>query len=341
MPSQAEGPVSEDCGVFVSSSLGADDNAGTKLAPFKALEQAIDKAPGRRVYVCAEELAGSVTLAIGTSIYGGLDCTKEWAYVGATQKSALVGDADTVALTIASTATGAEVADFTITAAGAKTPGSSSIAVLVDQATATFSRCDLRAADGAIGAAGDDAPSMPALAGVNGNAGKDACSADKVEGADQIEHICGAETSIGGQGGNGNKGNGTSGSLGLPSNPGGGQAGLGDDGSAGWSCNISGGNGHPGAPGLPGKEGAGAAMDALGSLGSSGFTPSEGSAGEAGQIGQGGGGGGGRRAAWRAARRAPAARAAAAAAPAAAAATAATAAKGAGRASRSSALMPP
>src|SRR5262249_10006244 len=109
VPSESKAPVDGSCGVFVSSSLGADGDAGTKSAPVKTLQQAVDRAKGRPVYACAEELAGSATLASGSDIYGGLDCTKGWAYVGATKKSTLVGDADKPSLTIRMSASGASV----------------------------------------------------------------------------------------------------------------------------------------------------------------------------------------------------------------------------------------
>src|SRR5262249_25611421 len=152
-------PVDDMCGVFVSSSLGADGAAGSKSAPLKALAEAITRANGRPIYACAEVFAGSVTLASGTEIYGGLDCTKDWSYVGASKKSALTGDADKPALTIESTASGAKVEDFTITAPNAMTAGASSIAVVVDGASADLLRCDLIAGDAMAGAAGAAYPS--------------------------------------------------------------------------------------------------------------------------------------------------------------------------------------
>ena len=82
------------------------------------------------MYACAEALAGSVTLAHGSAIFGGLDCAKGWAYLGATTKSALTGDADKPALMAEPSASGTHVEDFAIIAASATTPGSSSIAVL-------------------------------------------------------------------------------------------------------------------------------------------------------------------------------------------------------------------
>src|SRR5262249_11745131 len=40
----ADGPVSEECGIWVSASLGNDENAGTQAAPVKSLAHAIELA---------------------------------------------------------------------------------------------------------------------------------------------------------------------------------------------------------------------------------------------------------------------------------------------------------
>jgi hypothetical protein len=292
VPSANDTPVDDTCGVFVSGSLGKDGGAGNKSAPVKTLQQAIDKAKGRPIYACAEALTGSVTLASGSAIYGGLDCTKGWAYVGATKKSALTGEADKPALTFAKEASGAEITDFTIQAANATATGGSSIAVIADQVMASLTRCDLVAGDGASGADGQGAASTSAQAGKDGTKGGDACSFGTVNGGAQVENTCGMEISVGGNGGNGTQTNGTAGSPGLPNN-GGGQAGQGDDGSVGWSCAGNGGEGKTGLPGESGKEGAGAATTDLGALTATGFTPVAGGDGQPGKIGQGGGGGGG------------------------------------------------
>jgi hypothetical protein len=292
VPSENDKPVDDTCGVFVSSSLGKDGNAGSKSAPLKSLQQALDQAKGRPVYACAEALTSSVTLSSGSAIYGGLDCAKGWGYIGGTKKSALQGEPDKPALMIAKEAEGAEVADFTIQAPSAMAAGGSSIAVIADQAMASLTRCDLVAGDGANGADGDAAPSMSAQAGNDGNKGGNACSGPTVNGALQVENTCGMDQSIGGDGGDGKQGNGNPGAPGLPNN-GGGQAGQGDDGSAGWSCAGNGGEGKTGLPGEAGKEGAGALMTDLGTLSETGFMPATGGDGQPGKIGQGGGGGGG------------------------------------------------
>lgn len=300
VPSENATPVADTCGVFVSSSLGGDANAGTKTAPLKTLLQAIDKANGRPVYACAEEFGGSVTLTSGVAIYGGLDCTTGWAYVGATTRSTLMGDVDEVALTVGSDAVGAELVDFTIRAADAVKDGGSSIAVLADGATAEFVRCDLRAGVGAKGAAGapGDANGKAAAGGVPGNAGKDACSdLDAMGGPDttlpggaQVTNDCGGEVSIGGRGGDGNVPNGGGADAGQSGTAG--QAGVGEPAMGMmWSCIAGSGLGNAGSPGDSGAAGSGAT--GLGSISASGYAGASGGAGTPGKAGQGGGGGGG------------------------------------------------
>ncbi len=84
VPSDSMSPVGDGCGVFVSSSMGADAGAGTKAAPVKTLAAAITQAKGGRVYACAEAFTEAVTLVEGVTIFGGLDCvefhaaTQQW-----------------------------------------------------------------------------------------------------------------------------------------------------------------------------------------------------------------------------------------------------------------------
>jgi hypothetical protein len=292
IPSENKDPIADTCGLFVSSSRGKDNASGSKSAPLQTLRAAFAKANGRPVYACAESFSGSVTLSGGSSFYGGLDCGMGWRFVGSAKKTSLVGEADAPALTIAKAAGGSEVADVDVLSPPAKMPGSSSIAVLVDEATVTLSRCSLAAGNGADGAAGENAPPMSAAAGKDGGKGGDACSAENVNGAGQVINTCGAENSIGGSGGAGTATNGVPGAPGLPESSSSGQAGQGDNGSAGWSCGAKGGGGG-GDSGAPGTPGAGAGMSALGSLRATGFSPAPGTDGLAGKIGQGGGGGGG------------------------------------------------
>jgi hypothetical protein len=303
VPSEENKNIAEECGVFVSSSLAKDDSGdGSQAKPLKTLGAAVEIATGKGkpVYACAEAFVGSVTLANGIALYGGLDCSDGWTYVGAATKSVLVGDADEVALTIAKSAGGAEVVDFRIQAADATKEGGSSIAVLVDGVTAEFVRCDLLARNGAKGA--DGAPGDPngtsATGGAAGNAGKDACSDldampgpdPKLAGGDQVTNDCAGELSIGGQGGDGNVTNGGGGDLGQSGSAG--QPGTGEP-SMGmmWSCVSGSGEGNNGSPGEVGTPGDGA--KGPGTISASGYGGVSGSAGTSGKVGQGGGGGGG------------------------------------------------
>src|SRR5690606_31140931 len=52
IPSEVDGVVDDSCGVFVSSSLGDDNNAGDKAAPFATITAALAAANGRAVYLC-------------------------------------------------------------------------------------------------------------------------------------------------------------------------------------------------------------------------------------------------------------------------------------------------
>ena len=84
------------------------------------------------------------------TLHGAMDCSTGWKY-DAAKKTVLTAAADKIPMTLAPTATGAEVIDFSITAASAAKSGGSSIAVVVDKATATFTRCDLLAQDAMAG----------------------------------------------------------------------------------------------------------------------------------------------------------------------------------------------
>jgi hypothetical protein len=87
-------------------------------------------------------------------LYGGLDCAADWAWVGTTTKTSLSGPADTIPLRLGSGASGARVLDFDVRAADAVVAGGSSIAVLVEGASAELLRCSVTAGNGAAGADG-------------------------------------------------------------------------------------------------------------------------------------------------------------------------------------------
>jgi hypothetical protein len=302
IPAADNKTIADDCGVFVSSTVG-DDNSGdgSQAKPLKTLAAAVEQAgaTGKPVYACAEQHTGSVTLASRIAIYGGLDCADAWTYVGTTKKSVLVGDADEVALTIRKNAEDATVADFTIKAKDATKEGGSSVAMLADGATAELVRCELIAGIGAKGA--DGAPGEPngtaAAGGAPGNAGKDACSdLDGTPGPDptlpggmKIINDCSGDVSVGGGGGDSDVLVGGGGEVGQTGRAG--QAGAGEPAMGMWSCLVGSGKGNDGSSGEAGIFGAGAIGS--GAISASGYMGTSGGAGTSGKAGQGGGGGGG------------------------------------------------
>lgn len=300
VPSDSKDPVADSCGVFVSSSLGVDDQAadrGTKAKPFKSINAALKKADVPRVFACAESFTEAVTITSAVDLYGGLDC-KGWAYVGATKKTTLTALANMVPLSLAGDA---KIEDFAIKAADATKDGASSIAVIADHVAVGFARCDLIAGAGKPGLAGTTptdsvGPTDSSDAAIKGNDGKTACldMSQQFGGAAKQNALC---ASLGGQGGNGLTTNGSNGDLQPTASP---QTALGGAGQPSldpmnlWSCAVGNGGGQTGANGAGGVPGDGATgVTALGTLGMSGYTGAPGQPGGLAPPGQGGGGGGG------------------------------------------------
>jgi hypothetical protein len=300
VPSESQKEIGEDCGVFVSTSKGDDTNGkGSKAAPYQTLATALSKADGKPVYACSEAFTEAVTLSAGVALFGALACTNGWMYDAST-KTALTAAPDAIPLTATSAASGAEVHDFTITAADAIKDGGSSIAVAVDQAAVSFSRCDLVAGNGKAGLSGTTpmdpvGPMDPTDAGIKGNDGKAACvdPSQSLGGAQKDNRLCPAASggSIGGSGGVGAVASGSNGDV----NPANAQTALGGQGQPStdplWSCVV--GQGGIGKQGDTGSPGTGAKDTDLGTLDKSGYTGVAGKAGGPGFPGQGGGGGGG------------------------------------------------
>ncbi len=290
----SQGVVGDDCGMFVRTE-GVSGAMGDKNTPIASLQEAIDRAGEKknRVYACAEMFEEALTVAEGITIYGGLDCSSDWGLL-ADKKTMVEAPPDTIALTVKDTADGLVVNDVSFTAADATMPGGSSIAVLVDSATADFVRCAMTAANGAAGVDGMDAPSVAPMQPLQGNGGKNACSvAEPILGGGQGTNDCGGgQISVGAAGGNGNNVNGGNGGDGLPTVANKGAGGKGET-LAGWDCSVDGVNGgaQTGAAGLEGTPGEGAMTS--GSLTSAGYQGTSGTAGMPGAVGQGGGGGGG------------------------------------------------
>lgn len=285
IPSEAGEPVAEACGVFVSSSKGADAaGAGTKSKPFATIGAAVIAAAGKKpVYVCAEVFTERVTLAVSAELYGGLDCST-WKYLGQ-NKTTLTAAPDEIPLLIQAAADGVAITDIDVVAQDALAESGSSIAVVVDGAAVSFTRATLTAGDGAAGEPGETPPGLDIPSGdiaISGNPGKKACDLPGVlPGGDAKPDPTGE--SIGGAGGEGTTGDGKHGESPDVSNS---WTALGGVGQAIASC--SGGDpGLPGAAGVPGEGGAD-----LGSIDIHGYTGVAGASGHAGKPGQGGGGGG-------------------------------------------------
>ncbi|WP_437992405.1 PGRS family protein [Sorangium sp. So ce145] len=300
VPSETTEAVGDACGVFVSAS-GNDEGAGTKADPVKTLSEAIARAAeqGSAVYACAEEFKEAAEVPAGMAIFGGLDCANGWVWIGETAKTVVAPGEEgeeRIALKVTRGESPARIEDVSVHAADAQVPGTSSIAVLVDGATAELARCELVAGNGADGAEGEDAPSEVPAQASPGNTGTNACSdLDGTPGPDttlsggaQVVNECGGELSIGGGGGDGNVTNGTGGDIGASGALG--AAGSGEPAAGDWSC-AAGGTGQGGDNGAAGD--AGLAATGLGTLSSSGYAGVSGRAGGAGKPGQGGGGGGG------------------------------------------------
>ncbi|WP_438034858.1 PGRS family protein [Sorangium sp. So ce204] len=301
VPSEIEGAAEDTCGIFVASS-GNDDNAGTRAEPVATLAEALRRAEeqGRGVYACAETFTEAIELPAGAKLFGGLDCANGWTWIGETAKTVVAPGEEGIVLTVLRGEGAVRIEDVSVRATDARAPGASSIAVLVDGATAELARCELIAGNGADGAEGEDAPSEASAQASPGNAGTNACSdVDGTPGPDttlsggaQVVNECSGGLSIGGGGGDGNVLNGTGGDIGTPVSAGNGSGGLGESGD-GWNCNVGGTNGGAGVGDNGARGDAGVAASGLGALSSSGYTGVSGRAGEPGKPGQGGGGGGG------------------------------------------------
>jgi hypothetical protein len=275
----------EDCGVFVQADAADEMGDGTRDRPYKTLQEAIDKAGEKRVYACTSApFAESVSVAAGIEIIGGFNCLKGWSW-SADSKSKLNGAADQVVLTVASGAEKAKIENFAITATSTAIAGGSSIAVVVDHATAVFDRCKITAGNASDGEAGLSGGAQETQA-LGGTKGDDAGLAGGLAGgAGAANPLC---FLIGGNGGNGGQPSNGNGQDGLPGDNGsGGAKGIGDTG-AGCTGNPNGTNGTSMA--------FGPAVQGPGTIDASGYHGVDGLPGMDGTNGTSGGGGGGSKA---------------------------------------------
>ena len=286
--------VIDACGVFAQSDATGTTEDGTQAHPYKTLQKALDSAGTKRVYACASApFVEAVTIAASVEMYGGFDCAKGWAW-SQDKRSTLNGPANTVALTLAKGADGAKVEGFSITGASPSvmTSGGSSIAVAVDDVTATLERCDVKASDAADGSDGQKPPgaaTQGAAALIGAMGATNACFAAAVGGPPGMT-TCDDGMTSGGVGGAGgvtgtNSGDGQNGADGQPADATKGKGGTGAD--ANNDCNDA----TKGKSGTAGSAGPGGSAPGLLTL--SGITSTDSTDGLPGTKAQGGGGGGG------------------------------------------------
>ncbi|XXX73262.1 hypothetical protein WMF30_36995 [Sorangium sp. So ce134] len=308
----ATAPALDMCGVFVSPLSGDDSSPGTKDAPVKTLQHAIGLAAhGRgdgeertgRVFACGGLFEEEITLPSGVDLWGGRRCDDgDWSYQGSfggpdhptiiappggipvrvlgVEGTALAGDNAT-----------SVIAGVRIVAADASAPdGKSSIAMIVSTgARAIVSDSKILAGDGKDGEPGGDAFSVRAMAGVVGNDGANACTADATVGALPVFTMC--EDGIESTGGEGGDGGLDVGGDGAPGQPAPAEDSV-RDGHAGLGANLT--RCEDGGEGADGADG-GRADGAFGPgfLSDDGWIGVRGEDGKKGGVGHGGGGGGG------------------------------------------------
>jgi hypothetical protein len=273
--------------VFVQADAADANGDGTRAKPYKTLQEAIDKAGDRRVYACTSApFVEAVSIAAGIEIIGGFNCLKGWSW-STDSKSKLTGPADKIALTMTSGSDKAKLENFAITAVAAAAMGGSSIAVVVDHATASFDRCNITAGDAGDGEAGANggAQEMQAAGGKVGDpAGVAGSSKGGLGGVNAVCNLLGGD---GGNGGATMNGNGQDGLAGDNGN--GGLAGSGDTGPG---CNL---DGDPkGTNGLSASFGP--PVQGPGTIDATGYHGMDGQPGMDGTNGTSGGGGGGSKA---------------------------------------------
>jgi hypothetical protein len=291
--------VTDALGVFVAPAAngGSDSGQGTRASPFATIAYAIAHAGSKRVYACGgATYAERLTVTASVQVYGGLACPVSlgsdagqggpaWGYTGALASVAPVEAGYPLNVQVV---TGAAFVDMEFIAQGADStnPGSSSIAVMLNQSTdILLARVKATSGSGAPGVAGAmPASNWCAAAGQagspggsgNGTASGGECACAVVTGDSSQGGSGGAKTTTGGPG--------TSTPAASASA---GASGAGGGGTNGTSCSTF------ASPGANGAALDGGAAGAPGTLNGNGWMAATGGDGLTGNPGQGGGGGGG------------------------------------------------
>ncbi|WP_437593797.1 PGRS family protein [Sorangium sp. So ce1000] len=289
------GGVPSKCGVWVSSTLGRDNNAGVPGAPFKTISRALQFSPdrGRRIYLCAQTFDEAVLVPGGHTLFGGLDCGDDWVWKGDEKKTTLTAPEGETPLSFDNGVGVAVIEDLhviarSIPATHTELAGRSAIAANSSGVPVDFRRCILEAGDGAPGASSTAFADEAAEKGMSGNFGNAACTSATVAGGVPVNNTCGtpddrSDDSRGGTGGTGRVESGGDGTGGVPADTMNGGKGE----TSARRCTA----GQVGADGVDGMPGAGAT--GFGSLFLDGYTGPLAGDGTPGTRGQGGGGGGG------------------------------------------------
>ncbi|WP_437909913.1 hypothetical protein WME95_19805 [Sorangium sp. So ce327] len=288
------------CGIFASEH-GDDDHAGTKDAPVKTLQRAVElattgrgggEAPTRRVYACDEVFEEAISLPSGVDLWGGRRCDGgDWSFGGPAQRTTIAPPGGVPLRVIEGEDATSTISGVRVVAADASAiDGRSSIAVILSYgARVKLVSSVVIAGNGKDGEPGEDAPSAHAQSGQFGNDGADACTAEAATGALPVVTACGEGIeSTGGYGGDGGIERGGDGASGQPEpapNPEG--KGFGGAGAGSMACS----DGTDGAPGVDRGRASGAA--GMGYLADDGWIGVRGDDGDRGGVGQAGGGGGG------------------------------------------------
>jgi hypothetical protein len=283
--SSGQGSQFQATDFFVSAANGDDANSGKQSAPFATIQMGIDSAKilGGRVFVAEGTYNENISLAKGVSILGGY---KDGSFVRdtATAKSIINGTATAIKIFSADSVT---IDGFTINCADATSPGASSIAISLNDATNVLISGNLiHAGMGGVGR-NRTQPSTPGKA-PNGSPGADATNSG-----------CGVLSCTDTPGGAGGYLGGIAGGVGgdgcsaLCPNGAKGQGPAG--GAGGISRNLLGGTGGDGGAGGQGASvgASGAGGASIGSISNGAYISASGANGGDGADGSGGGGGGG------------------------------------------------
>ncbi|NUO54289.1 MAG: hypothetical protein HOV80_36050 [Polyangiaceae bacterium] len=286
------GALGDACGVFVNPSV-APGGSGTQSSPFSSIAEAIAGSSGKAIFVCATagDLVENVEISAGVQLFGGLTC-EDWKV--ASTRTSWTAKADAVPLKLLATPS-AHVQGFDIVAKPGSgiepttLAGKSSIAVIAENANATFVDVTLTAG---AGWAGDPGASFMGRApgsqggnnGFDGNQGK-GCADGEGGPAKSPPNDCP------GDGGDSSGGPGGSAMGEQDGGPGETDPRLGEpNGEGSMTCTTGAETGEAGHDGPNGNAG-GKGTTAGAVLSSSGYQGDPGKAGEDGRAGQGGGGG--------------------------------------------------